>query len=492
MPAARILVVDNESIIAKSIENRLKKAGYHTLGIAMSGMEAIQLSGELRPDLILMDIVMDDEFDGIEATARIHDFLDVPVIYITAHDDEEHLQRATQTEPYGYLIKPIETNLLRSTIEVALHKHAVEKRLKQQLQRLTATRTMDQAILSQSDLFAALVIFLQQIVSSLSVDAARILLLDPGRGHLEEAAALGFQETTGLGSQTELREAYAWRVVRQQEKVFFPRLAEVPELPRLAWVEQEGFVSYLGLPLISGETVKGMLEFYQRTELDLEPDWLETLEALAGQVQVALEHFGLLGKLRRTNRELVPAYDATIQGWSRALELRDQETQGHSQRVTEMTLKLAVAMNYPESKLIHVRRGALLHDIGKMGIPDGSLLKTGPLNPGEWETMRKHPQYAYDLLKGIPFLEEALEIPYCHHERWDGSGYPRGLKGGEIPLAARIFSVIDVWDALCSERRYQEAWPVERALEYIREQAGAYFDPQVVAVFLKLFPVDPD
>lgn len=487
MPAARILVVDNESIIAKSIENRLKNAGYTTLGIALSGVEAIQLSCELRPDLILMDIVMDDEFDGIEATARIHDFLDVPIIYITAHDDEEHLQRATQTEPYGYLIKPIETNELRSTIEVALHKHAVEQKLKQQVQRLTATRTMDQAILSQQDLLTVLVISLQQIVASLGVDTARILLLDPSGRRFQCAASLGFQEKTEREFQESLSENYANLVAGQGQKIFISKLIEVADGTCPGWVKRERFVSYVGIPLISSEVVKGVLELYHRSELAPGAEWLETLDALVGQVQVALEHFGLLEKLHRTNRELVQSYDATIQGWALALELRDKETQGHSRRVTDMTVKLAAAMHYPENRFVHIRRGALLHDIGKMGIPDGSLLKPGPLNEAEWEVMRRHPQYAFDLLKGIPFLEEALEIPYCHHEKWDGSGYPRGLIGEEIPLAARIFAVVDVWDALCSERCYQEAWSVEKALGYICEQSGVYFDPQVVNAFLKLF-----
>jgi response regulator RpfG family c-di-GMP phosphodiesterase len=487
MPAARILVVDNESIIARGIENHLKRAGYTTLGIALSGVEAISLSCELLPDLILMDIVMDEAFDGIDATVRIHDYLDVPVIYVTAHDDEEHLQRAMQTEPYGYLIKPIEPNVLHSAVEVALHKHAAEKKLRQQLLRLTATRTIDKAILSQSELSSVLTVFLQQIVSSLSVDATRVMLFNPANQCFECFAALGFQELTQRQFLTHHQELCTGFATLQEKQVFIPDWALETTLTPPAWVKSEAFQSYLGIPLISDDHVKGVLEIFHRSVIAPGPEWLDTLDALAGQAQVALGHFDLIERLRRANREVIQSYDATIQGWSRALELRDQETQGHSQRVTEMTLKLAVAMQYPESGLVHIRRGALLHDIGKMGIPDGSLLKPGPLNAAEWEIMRQHPQYAYDLLKGISFLEEALEIPYCHHEKWNGTGYPRGLKGEEIPLAARIFSVVDVWDALRSERCYQEAWPAEKALDYIRKQAGTFFDPQVVEVFLKLF-----
>lgn len=178
--------------------------------------------------------------------------------------------------------------------------------------------------------------------------------------------------------------------------------------------------------------------------------------------------------------------DATIEGWSRALDLRDKETEGHSQRVTELTLRLARSMGISEAELVHVRRGALLHDIGKMGIPDNILLKPDPLTEEEWEIMRLHPVLAYDMLSPIDYLRPALDIPYCHHEKWDGTGYPNGLKGEQILLAARIFAVVDVWDALRSERPYRPGWPENKVIEYIREQAGKHFDPTVVEVFLKM------
>jgi len=184
--------------------------------------------------------------------------------------------------------------------------------------------------------------------------------------------------------------------------------------------------------------------------------------------------------------ELAVAYDTTIEGWARALELRDQEAEGHSQRVTELALRLARAMGISEEYLVLFRRGALLHDIGKMGIPDVILLKPDALTEEEWTIMRKHPIYAYDMLSPIAYLRPALDIPYCHHEKWDGTGYPRGLKGDQIPLAARIFAVVDVWDALRSDRPYRAAWPEEEVWEYIREQSGKHFDPQVVEAFLKI------
>ncbi|HEX8683293.1 MAG TPA: HD-GYP domain-containing protein, partial [Ardenticatenaceae bacterium] len=186
------------------------------------------------------------------------------------------------------------------------------------------------------------------------------------------------------------------------------------------------------------------------------------------------------------NIELALAYDATIEGWSRALDLRDKETEGHSLRVTEMTVELARTMGMSEEEIVQVRRGALLHDIGKMGIPDRILLKPGALDDEEWEIMRRHPTYGYEMLAPIAFLRPALDIPHAHHEKWDGTGYPRGLQGEQIPLAARIFAVVDVWDALRSDRPYRPAWEKERVLEHIRQGAGKHFDPRMVSSFLEM------
>jgi len=189
---------------------------------------------------------------------------------------------------------------------------------------------------------------------------------------------------------------------------------------------------------------------------------------------------------KQAEMNLMEAYDTTLEGWARALELRDKETEDHSRRVTELTVTLAEAMGLNGEELIDVRRGAVLHDIGKMGIPDEILRKRGVLTIAERKIVEQHPNYSYELLSQIPFLERALDIPYCHHEHWDGSGYPRGLKGDEIPLAARIFSVIDVWDAVQSERPYNHPWPRDKAIQHLKDEAGKYFDPDCVSVFLEL------
>jgi len=190
--------------------------------------------------------------------------------------------------------------------------------------------------------------------------------------------------------------------------------------------------------------------------------------------------------LEHSHKELLLTYDATLEGWSRALDLRDKGTEGHSLRVRGLTVRLARQMGFSEEELVHIGRGALLHDIGKMGVPDSILLKPGPLTSEEMAIMRLHPDYALEMLSPIAYLRPALEIPYCHHEKWDGTGYPRALKGPKIPLAVRIFSVVDVWDALYSDRPYHDAWPEEKVREHIRSLAGTHFDPEVVEAFLKM------
>jgi len=190
-------------------------------------------------------------------------------------------------------------------------------------------------------------------------------------------------------------------------------------------------------------------------------------------------------KLQEAHSQLLHAYEATIEGWSRAMDLRDRETEGHSQRVMDLTLRLAMAHGMNSEELVHVRRGALLHDMGKLSVPDSILHKPDKLTDEEWAIMRTHPQLAYNMLHPIEYLRPALDIPYCHHEKWDGSGYPRGLKGEQIPLAARLFAVVDVWDALTSDRPYRRAWINENALAYIKEQSGKHFDPPIVDLFFR-------
>jgi HD-GYP domain-containing protein (c-di-GMP phosphodiesterase class II) len=193
----------------------------------------------------------------------------------------------------------------------------------------------------------------------------------------------------------------------------------------------------------------------------------------------------LYNDLQRSNNELKNAYETTLEGWSHALDLRDRETEGHTQRVTALTMRMAKSMGFSAEELIHIRRGALLHDIGKLGVPEEVLHKRGELTDSEWQIMRRHTQFAYDMIYPISYLHPAIDIPFCHHEKWDGTGYPRKLKGEQIPLSARIFAIVDVYDALSSNRPYREAWPKNKVLEYIRNQSGTHFEPKIVDIFIR-------
>lgn len=352
------------------------------------------------------------------------------------------------------------------------------------LRRTQALSTVDQAIAASLDLRVTLGVLLDQVTAQLQVDAAGVLLLNPHSQILEFAAERGLRTAAYRQTRVRLGEGLVGQAALARRTAFVPDLGAEPDPERRELLDREGVVSYAAVPLLAKGQVAGVLELFHRSLLEPSPDWLEYAETLAGQAAIAVDNARMFEELQRKGAELALAYDATLEGWARALDMRHQETEGHSRRVMEGTVRLARAMGLGEAELVHVRRGALLHDIGKMAIPDAILLKPGPLTPEEWQVMRRHPTYAMQLLAPIPFLRPALDIPYCHHEKWDGSGYPQGLQGEQIPLAARIFAVIDVWDALCSNRPYRPAWPEEQAREYIRAQAGQHFDPAVVAVFL--------
>jgi len=362
-----------------------------------------------------------------------------------------------------------------------------EIQIRQQIEHLSTLRKIDQAIASNSDLHFILNTLLSEVRTQLQVDAADILLLNPEEQVLEYAAGQGFRTHAIEMARLPVGKSHAWRVAQERRLIKIENLEYQSDDPFLSTLlTEENFVCYFGVPLIAKGKIEGILELFHRVPLHPYSEWLDFLNTLAGQAAIAIENATLFENLQQTNRELSRAYDATIEGWSRALDLRDRETEGHTLRVTQMMLNLARTFGLPKEQFLNIRWGSLLHDIGKMGVPDHILLKPGELTDEEWVQMKRHPQYGYDLLKPIAFLTAALDIPYCHHEKWDGTGYPRGLHSKEIPLAARLFAVVDVWDALRSDRPYRPAWSEQAALDYIREQAGKHFDPQVVEAFLKM------
>jgi putative nucleotidyltransferase with HDIG domain len=380
--------------------------------------------------------------------------------------------------------------LLESLAEMggaALHRMRLYEETTRQLERLQALHNIDLTISSGMDLRLTLTVLLEHVKTQLNVDATDVLLLNPSMITLDYAAGIGFRTRGAQTAHIRLGESFAGRAALERRVVQADDSAQIQESPHFAalWAGEE-FAAYYGVPLIAKGKVKGVLEVFGRAPFHAEPGWIDFLETLAGQAAIAIDNAQLFETLQHSNMDLGLAYDATIEGWSRALDLRDKETEGHTQRVTEITERLARATGLSEVEMVHIRRGALLHDIGKMGVPDSILLKPDKLTDEEWVIMRKHPQQAFDMLAPIAYMRPALYIPYCHHEKWDGSGYPRGLKGEQIPLAARLFTVVDVWDALRSDRPYRPAWPEDKVREHIQSLAGTHFDPRAVETFWKL------
>ncbi len=353
--------------------------------------------------------------------------------------------------------------------------------------RITALRHIDATISGSMDIKIAYRVALDEIVHNLGVDAAAILRMNEHFRALEFVAGRGFKGRDIEKARVFLGEGPPGACALRRELISISDLRSVEaECPRIEIFLSENFLSYYAAPMVAKGRLLGVLEVFLRRHYEPDREWLDFLEMLANQIAIAVDNASMFRELERKHSELVMAYDATIKGWAKALEMREEETEEHCRRVTELSLELAKMMGVNEEDLVHVWRGALLHDIGKLVIPDAILLKPGKLTDEEWEVMKKHPVYAFEMLASIPYLKKALDIPYCHHEKWDGSGYPRGLKGKQIPLIARIFAVVDVWDALTSDRPYRKAWPEEKALSYIQEQSGKQFDPDVVESFLKL------
>ena len=356
-----------------------------------------------------------------------------------------------------------------------------------QLKRLNALRRIDVSILGSLDLQITLHIILDECMEQLKADAVCVYLFDPIKNNLEFKSGMGFTTSAWQEETIPAAEELAGQVAFNRKMLRVDDLQEDEwKSPRLSKMADENFVSYCGVPLIAKGEVNGVIEIFNRSPLEERNGWEEYLQMLAGQTAIAIENIRQFEKMQQLNINLANAYDKTLEGFSRTLELRDEETEGHTLRVTNLAVSLAKKCGIDKNELINIYRGALLHDIGKIGIPDSILLKPGPLTEDEWELMKKHPETAYKLLSSIQFLRPALNIPYLHHEKWDGSGYPLGLKGEQIPIEARIFAVVDVWDALCSDRPYRKAWNRGKVKKYISEQSGKHFDPEIVDCFLAL------
>ncbi|MCC7118841.1 MAG: GAF domain-containing protein [Anaerolineales bacterium] len=313
------------------------------------------------------------------------------------------------------------------------------------------------------------------------------LMLRESDGGFRVQVARGMDQQDVTEDKFNISNTIIKRVVQTGEAILTTNAQDDPRFGQQMSVTAYHLLSILCAPLKIKDDLIGVIYVDNRIHSGMfQQSDFELISAFSNQAAVAINNAQLFDDLQESNEELQIAYQATLEGWVRALDLRDKETEGHTKRVTALTQRLARSMGLDEDALIHITRGALLHDIGKMAIPDGILLKPGQLSDDERKLVEKHPVYAYEMLSPIKFLLPALDIPYAHHEKWDGSGYPRGLKGEAIPLAARIFSVVDVWDALVSDRPYRKGMDPAEIRRRIEESAGSHFDPQVAQAFLKL------
>lgn len=407
---------------------------------------------------------------------------------------------ATKTQAIGalWVVRPNpftehERGLLLTIADMAtnaIHRAALYAETVRRLRRIAALRAIDLAMISSNELQPALDRILIEVIAQLEVDVGAVLLRDPHQPLLHLVAQYGMQHLSKGKPQVQIGEGLAGRAALMRQRLAYHDQAGEPNLKLAAIAAEEGLVQGYAVPLLIADELIGVLNVFRRSYRPVDAEWLDFLDALAGQTAIAIHRATLIAQLQRANDELSAAYDATLAGWARALELRDEETGGHAQRVTKLTVQLAEALAIPPDQIAHMRRGALLHDIGKMGVPDAILHKPGPLTAEERREMERHPIYAQMWLAPIGFLQPALDIPFYHHERWDGSGYPQGLCGNAIPQAARIFAVVDVWDALTSNRPYRSAWTPDQARAYLAEHAGSLFDPEIVAVFLQLVARD--
>jgi len=370
--------------------------------------------------------------------------------------------------------------------DITKHKLSEEK-IKSHLNQLDAMRSIDLAITSGRDLKQTLSMILDYIRKYLKVDAASVLLLNPQTQRLDFAAGVGFLTNALQFTHLKIGEGLAGQSVHKRTLIHVSDLKKRETgLLYSANFSGENFVEYYAIPLAVREQILGVLEIFHRSKLSAGEEWNHFLNILAGQASIAIDSAVMLKNLQQSNVELTLAYDKTIDGWSRALDLRDKETEEHTRRVTELTLRLAQKLEIPEAEKKHIRRGAILHDIGKVAIPDHILFKPGALTTEEWTIMRRHPLIAEEILMPISYLASALPIPRFHHEKWDGSGYPDGRAGEAIPLAARLFAFADVYDALTSNRPYRPAWSQADALHYIRKNSGSHFDPKIVPAFIHM------
>ena len=377
-------------------------------------------------------------------------------------------------------------DLTQISTTVNMLKQGIMGYLETQQRQVGALVGVGSAINSSLGLKRVLELVMDTLIALMNAERGFLMLREPN-GELKVRIARGIDSANLSEDVFSISNTVVRRVIESGESVLTTNAQEDPRFGEQHSVAAYHLLSILCAPLKIKDDLIGVIYVDNRAHTGIfRNDDLGIISAFSNQAAVAIDNARLFDDLQESNAELELAYQATLEGWVRALDLRDKETEGHTQRVTTLTRRLAHLMGVDDAALIHITRGALLHDIGKMAIPDGILLKPGELTAEERKLIQKHPDYAHQMLSPIKFLLPAIDIPYCHHERWDGSGYPRGLKGEEIPFAARIFSVVDVWDALIYDRPYRKGLAPAGVKKMITEESGSHFDPRVVDAFFSL------
>lgn len=358
--------------------------------------------------------------------------------------------------------------------------------------RLALLYRISQTLNSSLALDEVLYRMLDEVIQALNAERAFLMLRDQ-KNSLVFRAARGMDQKTINDPSFQISRSIVERVVKEGKAVLTSDALEDARFNTQMSVVTLRLRSILCVPIRHKEQMIGLIYVDNRLQTGMfTSEDLELLTAISSSAAIAIENAKLFENLQQSKQILEIAYDSTLEGWARALELRDRETEGHTRRVTDLTVRLAQALGLNGEELVQIYRGSLLHDIGKMGIPDEILRKPGPLTNEERDTMRLHTIYAREMLSKIQFLKDMLVIPYYHHEKWDGSGYPNGISGEQIPLPARIFAVVDVWDALISDRPYRSRWSIAEAKAYLLEEAGKHFDAKIVKVFLEMIDHDPE
>ena len=448
-----ILLIEDEpshvELIQRAFEDRAPNMHIEHVSLLS---QARQYLSNKKPNLVIIDWRLPDG-DGLELLSDRENPLGAPVIFMTSYGSERIAVEAITSGALDYVIKSPETLMDMP--------HIAERAIQQGEAKAERVR-MQEALARSESQFRLLAENASDMISRHNVHGV-FLYVSPA-----SCSILGYEPEDLIG----------------QTAMDFIHPDDLPKIMAMLKIQPKKDLAYtFSYRAKQKDEQYVWLETSARAILDEKTDSVTEIQAASRDIT---ERKRAEEALQIAHQNLQDAYDRTIEGWVKALDLRDRETEGHTQRVTGTTVKVARALGLPESEIIHVKRGALLHDIGKIAIPDEITKKNGPLNEREWSIMRKHPEYAYEMISPIAYLKPALDIPYCHHERWDGSGYPRGLKGEEIPLTARMFAIIDVWDALTSERPYRKPNTHEATVTFLKKEAGRLFDPRLVELFLNV------